>query len=203
MWGSGVHGEPDDDLHRRIEPPENEVPVSLPRNLLLARTDDVAVALLGLQVYTTGVAFALTVRMRPSAGDRIGHTLDELVWRHGRGGSRLLVGVEFADGRWASSLPGAGGGDVVFHSRGGTGERTPRSSRGGCPRSRPRGRLRFVVRCAELGVGEAGAVLDGAVVRRAAEDVVTLWPWERPRDHGPDQPPPPPDLPDDSWFSRR
>jgi len=38
------------------------LPVALPQNLLLARTDDVAVALIGLQVYTTGMAFELTVR---------------------------------------------------------------------------------------------------------------------------------------------
>ena len=51
MWSSTwPHGEPDDDFSRRMSAPENEVPVALPQNVLLARTDGVAVALLGLQV---------------------------------------------------------------------------------------------------------------------------------------------------------
>ncbi len=86
-----------------------------------ARTDDVAVALLGLQVFTTGVSFELTVRMRPSARGRFGYSLDELVWRHGRHGSRFLFGVELADGRRVGSPLGGAGRDVLFQARGGSG----------------------------------------------------------------------------------
>jgi hypothetical protein len=204
MWTSThPHGEPDDDVQRRMQAPENEVPVALPQNLLLARTDDVAVALIGLQVYTTGVAFELTVRMRPSARQRFPHTLDELVWRHGPDGSRFLLGVEFADGRRASSLPGVDGGDVVFHPGGGSGGVATVEQSWWLSPLPPEGPLRVVVRCAELGIPEASVVLDGTAIRRAADDVMTLWPWERPPEYGGSEPPPPPDLPDDSWFARR
>ncbi len=200
MW---TDGEPDDDVQRRLRAPENEVPVALPQNLLLARTDDVAVALIALQVHTTGVAFELTVRMRPSARQHFPHGLDELVWRHGPGGSRFLLGVEFADGRRASNLPGVGGGDVVFHPGGGSGGVATVEQSWWLSPLPPEGPLRFVVRCAELGIPEASVVLDGTAIRRAADDVTTLWPWEPLPGYGDHEPPPPPDLPDDSWFARR
>jgi hypothetical protein len=195
------YGEPDDDLHRRIEPPGNEVPVTLPQNVLLARTDDVAVALLGLQVSSTGVSFHLTVRARASALRRLDHRLTELVWDHGPRGSRFLLGVEFSDGRRGSSLPGGSSEGVLLHSRGGGGGETSISQRWWLSPLPPEGPVRVVVRCPELGIEEAAVQLDGAAIRRAADDVVTLWPWEPelPRP----EPPPLPDLPDDSWFARR
>jgi hypothetical protein len=202
MWTS-THGQPGDDVERRVQAPENELPVALPQNLLLARTDDVAVALIRLQVYTTGVAFELAVRMRPSARPRFPHSLDELVWRHGPAGSRFLLGVEFADGRRASSLPGVDGGDVVFHPGGGSGGEVAVEQSWWLSPLPPEGPLRVVVRCAELGIPEASVVLDGTAIRRAADDVMTLWPWERSPEYGDPEPPLPPDLPDDSWFARR
>ena len=60
MWSTGMGQDgPDDDFLRRVTAPENEIPVGLPTSVVLARTDDAAVALFGLQVYTTGVAFTL------------------------------------------------------------------------------------------------------------------------------------------------
>ena len=58
----------------------------------------------------------------------------------------------------------------------------------------------MVVRCAALGIEETATVLNGTAIRRAAEDVVVLWPWTPP-DPGPPESPPPPDLPPDSWFA--
>ncbi|WNV75837.1 hypothetical protein [Geodermatophilus sp. DSM 44513] len=204
MWTSSqLHSEPDDDAQRRMQAPENEVPVALPQNLLLARTDDVAVALVGLQVHTTGLSLELTVRMRPSARGRFAHTLDELVWRHGPDGGRFLLGVEFADGRRASSLPGADGVDVVFHPGGGSGGAATIEQSWWLSPLPPDGPLRFVVRCDELGIAETVTELDGTAIGRAAARVVTLWPWEPPPEYGDHEPLPPPDLPADSWFARR
>ncbi len=202
MWTSGAHGESDDDLHRRLQPPENELPVSLPQNLLVARTDDVAVALLGLQVSSTGVAFELTVRVRPSARADLGHRLQELVWHRGRGTAPFLVGVELADGRRGSTVPGRSSEDVFFHSRGGSGGDSSIEQRWWLSPLPPEGPLTVVVRCPELGIGETSVELDGTAIRRAAEQVVELWPWSR-QELAPPEPPPPPDLPDDSWFARR
>jgi hypothetical protein len=59
-----------------------------------------------------------------------------------------------------------------------------------------------VVRCPDLGLPESLVELDGGEIRRAAERVVVLWPWE-PSPERSDLQARLPDLPDDSWFARR
>ncbi len=199
MEGHWPYGEPDDEFHRRIEPPDNEVPVALPHNVLVARTDDVAVALLGMQVSSTGVAFHLTVRARPSALRRSSRRLTESVWDHGPRGGHFLLGVEFSDGRRGSSLPRGSSEGVLLRSRGGRGGETSVDQKWWLSPVPPEGPVRLVVRCPELGIEEASVELDGTAIRRAAEHVVELWPWEPEPPHR--EPPPPPDLPDDSWFA--
>lgn len=128
--------------------------------------------------------------------------LTELVWEHGPRGGRFLIGVEFADGRRASTVPGASSEGVLFHSGGGGGGDAAIDQSWWLSPLPPEGPVRLVVRCPELGIEEMEVRLDGTALRRAADDVVTLWPWESP-DPGPVEPPPPPDLPADSWFARR
>ena len=204
MWTalSGDDG-PDEDLLRRMNPPENEIPVALPANVLLSRTEDVAVALVGLQVYTTGVAFTLIVRARPSSELTGARDLNELIWQHGPAAGRFLLGIELADGRRASGMrmgePGTG---LVFHSGGGSGDRASVEQTWWLSPLPPDGPVLFVVRCDDLGIGETVTELDGSAIRRAADDVVTLWPWEPPPQHRGPEPPRPPDVPADSWFAR-
>jgi hypothetical protein len=195
---------PDEEWFRRMSPPENEVPASLPMDRLLARTDDVAVALHGLAVYSTGLVFHLAVRVRPAAAQRV--KLERVLWAHWqmeREGEPFLVGIELADGRRATSLqmpePHS---DVVFTNWG-----SSSSGSNGADQTwwlsplPPEGPLRVVVRCASIGIAETSTELDATAIRRAAADVVTLWPWEPPHLEGPPEPPPP-DLPGDSWFAR-
>jgi hypothetical protein len=202
MWTTGMgHDGPDEDFLRRVNPPENEIPVALPANVVLARTEDVAVALIELQVYTTGVAFTLVIRMRPSSQLRGGRGLNELIWGHGPGPGSFLLGVELSDGRRASGMPIPDrDSDLVFHPGGGSGGEASVEQTWWLSPLPPDGPLRFVVRCPELGLGETMTELDGSAVRRAAEGVVTLWPWEPPPEHRRAEPPPP-DVPPDSWFA--
>ena len=54
--------------HHPWEPPEAELPGIVPIDtLLLARTDQVAVAVTGLSVFSAGIEIFLTARIRPSA----------------------------------------------------------------------------------------------------------------------------------------
>lgn len=203
MWHAAFpDGEPDDDFLRRMSAPENEVPVALPMNRVLARSDRLAVALLGVQAYTTGVAFQLAVRVRAGAADGLGYRLGEIFWEQRPGVPRFLLGVEFADGRRARSGPFPGRtGDLIFHQGGGGGGDTSIDQSWWLSPLPPDGPLRFVVRCPEIGVPETVVELDGGAVRRAGESAVVLWPWE-PADRSTPEPPAPPDVPGDSWFAR-
>jgi hypothetical protein len=203
MWTTGMgHDGPDEDFLRRVNPPENEIPVVLPVSVLLARAEDAAVALIGLQVYTTGVSFTLVIRVRPSSPLSTARSLNELVWAHGPGPSRFLLGIELSDGRRRTSgmpMPEEGG-DLVFHSGSGSGGEASVEQSWWLSPLPPDGPLRFVVRCPELGIEETVTELDGSALRRAADSVVTLWPWEPPPEHRQVEPPPP-DVPPGSWFA--
>jgi hypothetical protein len=211
MWTSFGASEdgPDEEFFRRMSAPENEIPVALPVNAVLARTDDVVVALQRLSVHTTGVSFDLVVRLRPDSAQASGRDLNELVWGHGpapaRGG--FLLGVQFADGRRATNLSGrhgpVPGDDIVFTQGGGSGGMASVELSWWLHPLPPEGPLRFVVRCPELGIDERSVDLDGAAIQAAARDVIVLWPWAPPPGSGPPEPPEPPDLPDDSWFAGR
>ncbi|WP_324275316.1 RNA 2'-phosphotransferase [Blastococcus brunescens] len=101
--------------------PDNEIPVAVPLNTVLARTSDVAVALTGLQVYSTGVSFDLAFRVR-SPLEPAHRGLSDLVFEHGASSGRFLLGIEMADGRRASNVFGRDSDDgIVFHAGGGGG----------------------------------------------------------------------------------
>jgi hypothetical protein len=202
MWLTGAGGNgPDEEFFRRMGAPDNEIPVLLPVSALLARTDDVALALLGVHVYTTGLTFGLSLRVHPDAVARLGA---RTVWPHHRmWHDDLLVGVELVDGRRATAggfgplgLPDQ---DVVLHQAGGGGGDTAYDQSYWLNPLPPEGPVRVVVRCGELGIEDISTELDGAAIRAAAEQVVELWPWAPPRHDEPE--PPPPDVPPGSWFA--
>jgi hypothetical protein len=204
MWSAaGFSGEPGPEFFRRMSPPENEIPVAIPLNAVLARTENAAIALTGLQVYTTGVAFDLAVRVRTWPDDDRGG-LSELVFDHGRRGSRFLIGVELSDGRRASNLGGRGfeqgASDIVFQAAGGGGGMLSVDQSWWLSPVPPEGPVRFVCSCAAMDIQETTVELDGTAMARAVGNVVTLWPWVAP-DMGERPPPPPPELPAESWFA--
>lgn len=200
MWTTSLsQGEPDEEFYRRVSAPENEIPVPLALNLLLARRDDAAVVLTGAQVYSTGLSFELVVRIRRGAPSQV--DLGQLFFSRSSGPPGMLVGMELADGRRVDNLGrGAPDHDVWFTQNGGSGgERSVEQSWWLSPLP-PEGPVRVIVSCPALGIGESAAVLDGATIRRARDDVLTLWPWTSPH-RGEPEPPPSPDLPDGSWFA--
>lgn len=201
MWTtSASDGEPDADALRRMGAPENEIPVALPQNRVLVQGPDLAVALVSVQAYTTGVAFELAARARPGAAGLRPEALNEVFWAHRGGAERFLMGVQFADGRRVTSAWGPErSGELVLHPGGGSGGDTLIDQSWWLSPLPPEGPLRLVVRCPELGIAETVVELDGTAIRRAGESAVVLWPWE-PRHERPDLPHPP-DVPPDSWFA--
>lgn len=199
MWHTfGSSGEPDDEMWRRTSPPDNEIPIAVPLDVVLARTDEAAIALLGLQVHTTGLSFDLAVRVRSSG--RGGRELTELLFEHRRAEGGMLLGLQFADGRRATNIGGSGpvGGVVLHGGGGGGGDRSVDQSWWLSPLP-PDGPLVLVVACAALGIEETRTEIDGSAIQRAATDVVVLWPWTPPEP--PEPPYPPPDVPPGSWFA--
>jgi hypothetical protein len=202
-YASSGSGAPDPEFLRRMSPPENEIPVPVPLNTLLFRTGDVALALLGLQVYSTGLTFDIAIRARAAAAGR--RPLGELLWGRSPAGSAFLLGLELADGRRITNtqrpFPAPEDGDgFVFHHAGGSGGDLAADQSWWLSPLPPDGPLRVVVRCEELGITDTSTELDGELIGRAVAQVVELWPWEP----APDQVPPweqPPDVPGDSWFS--
>ena len=197
----GPDGRPTDEFLRLMGPPANQIPAAVPLNVVLHRSDDLAIALLALQVYSTGLTFDLVARAR--TGD-IRVSLTDLLFDRPRRSTegQFLLGVEFADGRRLSNAAhhGPETGAVLEARGGGGGERAVRQTWWLAPLP-PEGPLTFVLRCDALGVEETSTVVDGDAIRSAVADVVTLWPWGRPYLMDDPPPPPPPDLPPGSWFS--
>ncbi|RBY74421.1 hypothetical protein DQ239_19835 [Blastococcus sp. TF02-09] len=181
--------------------PENELPTALPTNRLIVRTPAIAVALLGMQAYTTGVAFQLAARAPGPEDPAERNRLDELFWGHRGDGARFQIGVQFADGRRASNLPGRDGdAGLIFHPAGGSGGPLSADQDWWLSPLPPEGPLLVVVRCPGIGLEETRIELDGTAIRRAGEAATVLWPWQPPLDQ-PHEPPLPPDLPASSWFA--
>lgn len=189
-----------------MAPPENEIPVAVPLNTVLARTDDVALAVLGLQVYSTGLSVDLALRARVPATGPEGDLGRFLFGPPSRRAAGLLVGLEFADGRRITNtgppFPGAAGEHgFVFHPGSGSGGPLAADQSWWLSPLPPVGPVRVVVRCEPLGIAETSTVLDGEAIARAAAGVVELWPWTP----APEPTPPweePPDVPGDSWFAQ-
>lgn len=199
MWAHAFAD--DEDVQRRMNRPENEIPTALPMNRVLVRTPDLAVALLGLRAYTTGVAFELVARARGLEDPDAGNRLSSVFWERRPDTPRFLLGVEFADGRRASNLVRPrNSDDLLLHSGAGSGGDTSVDQEWWLSPLPPDGPLRVVLRCPEIGIEETVVGLDGTAIRRAGESAVVLWPWEPPRHQEPAEPTPP-DLPAGSWFA--
>jgi len=200
-WTHRPHGEePDPEFFHRMSPPENEVPVVLPVGRLVARTADAAVAVTRLAVYSTGVLLDLVVRARP---DTLRMTdLHSMMWRPGDGPPGLLLGLEFADGTRVDNNRRQGSMDgVTFALQGGSGNEHSVDQGWWLHPLPPAGPIRLVVRCAALGIDETSVELDGDAVRRAAGEVVELWPWTPPRPNDEEPVQRWPEIPGDSWFA--
>lgn len=199
---------------RRTSPPENEVPTAVPVNAVLGRGDDVAVAVIAAQAYTTGLSFVVAVRMRTEPRGVLRYRMHDLISGHWRGedpatDQRLLLGVEYADGRTATNLgtrgwPAGMGDDegeeaaVLRQIGGGGGGRSHDQAFWLTPLP-PSGSLVFVCAWPAFGVPESHTAVDGASVAEAGSRVEVLWPWE-PDDDQPDEPPEP-RAPTSGWFA--
>jgi hypothetical protein len=199
---------------RRTSAPENEAPAGLEFSAVLGLTDETAVSVAGFRLYSTGLAFTLSVRLRKEPPHDLAHRLYELISGHGPGSpddldQRLLLGVEYADGRTATNLTSdwpprfdesvtETTEPLLRTSSGGGGGRTYDQDFWLSPVP-PAGPLIFVCRWPSHGITERHTELDGAQIAAAVARVQVLWPWE-PAAEEPDPAPVQPQLPTEGWF---
>jgi len=216
FFGPGSPGEPSpaefEAWRTRMERPDNEVGWVLPVSAILGRTPDAAVAVTHITAFTTGVAFNLAVRLRV-APDRVrGHGLSALISPRLPSGvnvdadQRLLLGVEYADGRTAINTdnrvwpPGQQDEHepLLMASGGGGGDLSVDQGFWLSPVP-PDGPFTFVCSWQAFGIEETRHVIEHANLTQASSQASTLWP-RQPINHDPPPPPPEPKLPSTGWF---
>lgn len=198
---------------RRISAPENEIPAGVGLAVMLGRADDAAVGITQVEAFSTGFRFTLAVRLRRARPGLVPGGLFMLVGSHHHPGrevaleERLLLGVEYSDGRRASTVedmrtlgPGAVSDDeqlVLVQHGGGGGELSVDQAFWVSPLP-PEGPVTFVMAWPAFGMPESRTVVDGAIIRAAAGRSQLLWPPQPPMD-----PPalPPPPRPSSGWFA--
>lgn len=173
--------------------PDAVIPGSVPGELMLVRTEQVAVAVGGIRVYPNGFEFTVHVRMR-------GRDENEPGWhdpldRHGQGrrppDDVLRVGVLYADGQRGATTGGhwppdeAADPGRLFLQHGSSGGTAGRwDAEFWVHPLPPEGPVTFVASWPDYGVAETRAELDGAAFRAAAARAVILWPEEPEFDPG-------------------
>ena len=169
------------------EQPDAMIPGSVPGELMLIRTGQVAVAIGSVRAYPNGFEFTVHVRLRDEDED-------EPVWhdpfdRFGRRGRQppadvLRLGLLYADGRRAATTshwwPGEDADPGrLFLEQGGSGGSSRRwDGEFWVHPLPPEGPVTFVASWPQYGAAETRAELDGSAIRAAAGRAVMLWPEE-------------------------
>ncbi|MET7401079.1 hypothetical protein ABZS66_47125 [Dactylosporangium sp. NPDC005572] len=221
MW-TGRRGEAAGELtpeqieqwHRRISPPENELPAGVALTVLLGRTDDAAVGITQVEAFSTGFRFTLAVRVRQARSRLPGGGLFTLISSHAHPGveipleDRLLLGIEYPDGRRASTLhdlrmAGPAAGDdstplMLVQQGGGGSEQSVDQAYWVAPLP-PAGPMTVVLAWPGFGMPESRTVLDGGAIHAAAAHSHVLWP---PQSVTAPAPLPTPPRPSSGWFAQ-
>ena len=192
---------------RRRQRQENEVPGSVAIDAVLAGDHKIVVFISGARVFSNGVDFTLEVRARHGSTDGRG---DMLAGVHGYGdpSDRLLLGIEFSDGRRCTNtgepldLDGSDSVEQPLLTPGG-GSSSIRSGDitlflSPLP---PPGDLRVVCAWPKRGLPEAITVLSADDILEAEQRARVLWPWEP--EPEPQWSVKPPEVPKGGWFAEQ
>jgi hypothetical protein len=221
MWMSGpgrFGGDPPtpeqlEQWRRRMSSPEYEFPASVGLSVLLGRTDDAAVGLTHLEAFSTGFRFTLAVRVRQPRPQFARGGLHMLISSHVPPGvdvrleDRLLLGIEYSDGRRASTLtdmrmrgPGAmtDTEQLVLVQQGGGGDAHSVDQSYWVAPLPPEGPVTVVLAWPGFGMPESRTTLDSAAILAAASHSQRLWP-PQPAAESPEPPPAP--RPSSGWFA--
>jgi hypothetical protein len=166
------------------------IPGSVAAEVVLIRTDQVAVAVGSVRAYPNG--FELTVHVRLRGEDEVigPGPVDPFGWHRHRGPAHapdeaLRLGVMYADGRRVATdaingepSPGDDPERLVLCRGGGGGDDRRWDADFWVYPLPPEGPVTLVASWLERGITEARTELDGAAIRQAAQHAVILWPDE-------------------------
>lgn len=191
------------DPWRHRQPPDNEIPGSVALEAVLASSADFVAFVSGMSVFRRGIEFTVEVRARPGQASR--DDLGRDIHGDGSSGDRLLLGVEFADGRRCANIggrhemdPGAPADQPQLWPLGGSGGDRSASMSWFLSPLPPPGGFRIICAWPNRDVPETITEVPGESIVEAAGRARELWPWE-PAVH--DREPTPPVIPDEGWFA--
>jgi hypothetical protein len=171
-------------VHHPWHPPEAELPGIVPIDTLhFDRSEQAAVAIIGIAAYARGFEFCLARRIRPGTPGLDQDPTPEMRTRRRRESEDFPVSVQFSDGRTAVS--GRPGGDSeptgpILQRRGGGGTSHSQLLRWWVWPLPPAGPLEFICQWPVYGIGETRVGLDGQLILDAALRSVQLWPEDDP-----------------------
>ena len=166
--------------------PDEVLPGAVPGELVLARTDRVAVALGSVRAYPNGFEFTLHVRTREVSEYGIGADPFEQHrrWLGQQDQDHLRLGVLYADGRRAATTGrpwldnDAGDEQLILKPDGSSASDHRWDGDFWVHPLPPDGPVTFVVSWSRYDVAETRVEFDGAAIREAAGRAVSLWPEE-------------------------
>jgi hypothetical protein len=167
--------------------PDTVIPGSVPAEVLLVRTDRVAVAVGSVCAYPNGFEFTVHVRSR-RVDDDFGPSGNPFSWHRRFAGAHapddaLRLGVLYADGRRTATTSSRmhrddSSDELVLNQEGGGGDDRSWDQRFWLYPLPPDGPVTLIASWLQRDVTEARAELDGTAIRAAARRAVSLWPSE-------------------------
>ena len=171
-------------VHHPWNPPEAELPGIVPIDTLhFDRSEQAAIAIIGISAYARGFEFFLARRIRPGTPGLDQDPTPDMVRRRRGEPEGFPVSVQFSDGRTAISGRPRGDSEPtgpLLQSRGGGGTSHSQLLRWWVWPLPPAGPLEFICQWPVYGIGETRIGIDGQLILDAARRSVQLWPEDDP-----------------------
>jgi hypothetical protein len=160
--------------------PDNQLGVAVPLRVILLRTEELAILIDQVVAYTTGFSFRLAGRRRAGATLANERGFEHVLSPHHDDMDRLLVGIEFADGRKATNLThgptdSEGDGPMLMTGGGAAGGGRFDFQFWVWPLP-PDGPLTFAIQWADQDVELTRAPVESSPIREAGALSEPLWP---------------------------
>ena len=172
-------------VHHPWNPPEAELPGIVPIDTLhFDRSEQAAVAIIGISAYARGFEFFVARRIRPGTPGLDEEPLPEMRRRMLTEQDPFQVSLRFSDGRKAISSRAHGDSEPtgpILQPRGGGGTSHSQLHQWWVWPLPPTGPLEFICQWPVYGIGETRVGLDAQLILDAARRSIQLWPEDDPK----------------------